>query len=739
MAIFQINKHDLMNRLLLLSLLLISFSTMTGQTTFTPADALEVVSIRSVSLSPNGNYAVGITSKGTQNRLGVDHFRFRDPNYIRPFTGQLMLYRTSDDTAIPIGEPGHVGNPVWSPDSDQLAFYRLTDGAYRIQIYELSSGNLRTVTTEEDVSLIGDGDLEWFPDGESLLAETRADGWLAATTKLYEEATEGPITVYDSEAPFLKWDAIGNQSNKSQVVRVQVDNGNTEIILPEGIYQNLTLDDEAEFLAYQVRDPQKTSYDRRTGTRYAWLKQSLTQDEEPRILVDTMDRSRNLDWTEDRSWIAWSDSGHVFVQSIDGSEPIKLTDGKNELVEEGDTTEVRFSVDRWNRAGTQLIARSSEGLWLIDRETGEVERFIVIPEEDERTANLRPMAWHPDGRYLYLTYSATKEWDRGLVRYDFENGEQTELVVDENLYRGWELSEDGSQLVWLFSDGNRPDNLYTANSDYTGVNRLTDLNPWIEQKKMTRTELVSYLDADGEELFGILYYPVNYEEGKTYPLVCEIYEDFFNNGYRSSMNIIANKGYFGFRPSVRLEEGRPGEAWIKGVTAGINKLIERGLVDPDKIGVHGVSYGGYAASLLIAQTNRFAAAINISGKTNVISFLGDSPRIGTRNYAAAEVGQDRLGESLWDAPMTYIDHSAIFFADEMNTPHLLLTGAGDWNVPAANTRELYYALRRLGKKVVWVDYQRAGHGAGWAGTEEDYHDQWERILAWYEEYFKEDE
>lgn len=728
-----------MTRIILFSLLLISFSTLKSQTPFTPSDAFEVVSMRDVALSPDGDYVVGITYQSLPNRMGVDHFRFRDPNYIRPFEGQLVVYRTSDGTATNIGEAGHVVNPVWSPDGNQLAFYQLGDGAYRIQIYDLSSGNLRTVPTSDEISLVGDGELEWFPDGESLLAETRANGWLAATTKLYEEATEGPITVYDSEEPFLKWDAIGNQSNKTQVVQVQADDGSTETLLPEGTYQNLTLDDEAEFLAYQVRDPQKTSYDRRTGTRYAWLLQSLKQNVESRILVDTMDRSRNLDWTEDRSWIAWSDSGHVFVQSIDGGDPVKLTDGKNELMEEGDTSEIKFSVDRWNRDGTQLIARSSEGLWLIDRETGDVERFIEILEEDERTANLRTMAWHPDNRYLYLTYSGTKEWDRGLVRYDFETGEQRELVLDGNLYRGWELSENGSQLVYFFSDGDRPDNLFTAASDYSGVRRLTDLNPWVEEKKMTRTELVTYLDADGEELFGILYYPVDYEEGQTYPLVCEIYEDFFNNGYRSSMNIIANAGYFGFRPSVRLEEGRPGEAWIKGVTAGINKLIERGLVDSDKIGVHGVSYGGYAASLLIAQTNRFAAAINISGKTNVISFLGDSPRIGTRNYAAAEVGQDRLGESLWDAPMTYIDHSAIFFADDINTPHLLLTGAGDWNVPAANTRELYYALRRLGKKVVWVDYQRAGHGAGWAGTEKDYHDQWERMLAWYEEHFEESE
>jgi dipeptidyl aminopeptidase/acylaminoacyl peptidase len=86
--------------------------------------------------------------------------------------------------------------------------------------------------------------------------------------------------------------------------------------------------------------------------------------------------------------------------------------------------------------------------------------------------------------------------------------------------------------------------------------------------------------------------------------------------------------------------------------------------------------------------------------------------------------------------MKYIEHSAIMYADRMNTPHLLLTGEGDWNVPAANTRELYYALRRLGKKVVWVNYKTAGHGAGWAGTEETYLDQWKRMLDWYAEHFE---
>ena len=207
-----------------------------------------------------------------------------------------------------------------------------------------------------------------------------------------------------------------------------------------------------------------------------------------------------------------------------------------------------------------------------------------------------------------------------------------------------------------------PNELYTVDADFKNPRKLSDLNPWLGKKKMTKSELISYLDIDGKECYGVLYYPVDYDENQKYPLVCEIYERFYDNGYRSSMNIIANAGYFGFRPSVNFEEGYPGEAWIKGVTAGINKLIEKGLVDEDKLGVHGTSYGGYATSLLIAQTDRFAAGINISGKTNIISFLGDSPKIGTRNYAAAEVGQDRIGDNLWDAPMKYLNTSAILLA-----------------------------------------------------------------------------
>jgi dipeptidyl aminopeptidase/acylaminoacyl peptidase len=195
--------------------------------------------------------------------------------------------------------------------------------------------------------------------------------------------------------------------------------------------------------------------------------------------------------------------------------------------------------------------------------------------------------------------------------------------------------------------------------------------------------------------------------------------------------VLAGQGYVVVKPSVDFETGYPGEAWLKGVTGAANKLIELGIADSARLGVHGTSYGGYATNLLVTQTNRFKAAINISGKVDLISFYTDSPRLGVRNITAAERQQDRIGATLWQQPQKYVAHSAIMFADRITTPLMLITGQQDSNVPSDNTREMYYALRRLGKEVVWVDYMNGGHGGGTATTD-DFLDMYRRMVEFYD-------
>jgi dipeptidyl aminopeptidase/acylaminoacyl peptidase len=308
------------------------------------------------------------------------------------------------------------------------------------------------------------------------------------------------------------------------------------------------------------------------------------------------------------------------------------------------------------------------------------------------------------------------------------------LVRDARLYGGFRLSRDGRTFVFTLTDGDAPAELYAADADFTSVRKLTNLNPWIANRALPRSELVAYRDSDGKLLYGVLRYPVNYEKGRKYPTVFEIYETFFDNGFNARAAHLANNGYAVFHPSVNLVIGRPGEAWIKGVTSAANRLIDMGIADPDHLGVHGTSYGGYATALLITQTDRFKAAINISGKVNMVSFYTDSPRLGVRNIHAPEKSQDRLGATLWERPDRYLEHSAVLKADRVKTPLLCITGDLDPNVPASQSREMYYAMRRLGKNVEWVRYANGAHRPPNSVAETlDFEG---RIVAWYDKYLK---
>jgi dipeptidyl aminopeptidase/acylaminoacyl peptidase len=720
------------------------------KTRFTISDTLKVQVFFPQSITDDGRFIAGTISVRF-DRLGVDHKRFGDPTYMAPRPAEAVILDTESGRMVPLfSSKVEIQNMTWSPEGRILAFFLRKGDRFYLHTYDREKKALTEIRMKSQKSIVPDSFLIWLNDGSDIFLALREDGWEKKSKEMFTEATVGPITVYDSRKPFLKWDAIRDRS--SLVVPALVDLKTQKVmeLLPEERYGSVRLAEDDSFITYVVTYPVKTEYGqnyyRQGGREYELFRLDLAPDAEAKTLVKRYKKRLDFSWNQENTLFAWEDEGDVFIQSVDESEARNLTKDKVKPEEEENTGEeekkVRFSLDRFSPGGAKLLAKTKKGLWLIDHRSGELQMVYEFPEEEEeeeeRGGPQRPrvVEWSPDGRYLYMTYSAQDKWERGFTRYDLETRKMEDLVKDKNLYRGLQMSKDGNKFFYSFSDGDLPDEFHMTDKDFVSKTPLTDLNPWVKDRKLTRSELIRYRDVDGKELYGILYYPVDYQPGKKYPLVCEIYERFFDNAFNTNMNIIANQGWFGLRPSVDLVIGYPREAWVKGVTSAVNHLIERGLVDPEKVGVHGTSYGGYATSLLITQTDRFAAAINISGKVNIISFLGDSPRIGHRNYGAAEAGQDRLGKSLWEAPFKYIDHSAVMFADRIKTPHLLITGEGDWNVPAGNTREMYYALRRLGKECVWVNYYNDGHGLGAAADEATYIDKWTRVIDWYKIHFE---
>ncbi len=724
-----------MKRSITLFVLIALISGVNAQkTAFTVNDALNVVSFSVRDITDDGMLIAGTTNT-RRDRLNVDHQRYGDPNYVSPSYSKLLILNTNTGEQTPVlNEPVILGSVAWSPDGSSLAFIIYEDERFRLTIYDQARKRVRRLNLRTDREIASGSSIIWTPDGKGVLLNFREHGWKEKGDSMFREATAGPVTVYDGSRPFLKWDEIRNHASLSMTGLVDINSQAVTMLLKEERNGSLRLSKDGKYLSYAVTYPKKTVYDNRGGAEYQMNYIEMGNPDSVRVLVKKSERRISVTWNDENSVYAYADSAKIFINGPGWEKPRRVGRDTTEITKK-DTVKVRLSVNRWSPDGSKILASSQNGYWLVDVESGEMEDVYRFPEDREKEPSLSVTAWSPDGRYLYMTTSARDKWERGLLMYDMAEKRFRELVKDSNLYSGWRLTKSGDKFIYTVSDGDMPTDLYIADNELRNVKQLTDLNPWMKERKISKSELVKYRDSDGKELWGILYYPVDYEEGKRYPLVCEIYEGFFSNGYNYSMQLFANAGYFGFRPSVNLIQGYPGEAWIKGITAGINKLIDEGLVDENKLGVQGGSYGGYATSLLITQTDRFAAAINISGKTNIVSFLGDSPRIGTRNYSAAENGQDRIGETLWEAPMKYFATSAVLHADRIKTPHLILTGEGDWNVPAINSRELYYAMRRLGKEVMWVNYVNGGHGAGTASNEADFFDHWERVIGWYEKYF----
>jgi dipeptidyl aminopeptidase/acylaminoacyl peptidase len=463
-----------------------------------------------------------------------------------------------------------------------------------------------------------------------------------------------------------------------------------------------------------------------------------------------------LTWAKNNLVFAYAEKGDVFVMNVEDKEPRRLT-GEKETAEkaaEDKKAEAKkkraFGVSRFSPDGRFLLCTSARPApeeekgkpvppfnpprqyWLIDAGTGAQEMVYELPEKEEERPNLQIVDWSPDGQFLYFSASASDRYDRGLVKLDLRAKKMSDLVRSARLYSRWRMAEDGSRFLYLESDGDRPEELFTTDANFEKATKLTDLNPELKDKALSRTELISYRDADGKTLYGVLYYPAVYEKGKKYPLITEVYESYFDNGFSSTLNVFTSAGYAVLHPSVNFTTGYPGEAWAKGALAAINKVVDMGVADPDKLGIQGTSYGGYATVLLLTQTDRFKAAINNSGKVDLLSFYTQSPRLGVRNTHAPEKSQDRIGGTLWEYPERYLAQSAILQADRIKTPLLCITGDLDPNVEAVQSQEIFIALRRLGKKCVWLNYRDGAHGG--PNTNEERKDMFGRMLDWYDTY-----
>jgi dipeptidyl aminopeptidase/acylaminoacyl peptidase len=710
-----------------------------------PISAEDILNVRTATvldLSEDGR-RVAIGVRKLADNATTDHRRYGDPTYVAPSMVELLVIDTASGSTERVGTGlMHVRQAAWNATATRLAFLTVAETpaglpVATVWIYDAERKTLSEVPRQAGASVAANSELAWTPDGGKLFVALRSPDDDKAAQASFKSLVSGPIVVQSSK-PFLDWDAMSRSNRRRSLAEIDPATGAATVLVAAAPITNYELSRDGSFVAWTEDSTEKTNYDVIFGTDNA-VRVRVRGGAAKTVLEAKTLKTMAPRWSDDRRIVAYADKGEVFVQRIDEATPRSITpkpqkDPAAPPPAPGDDAE-SFAVVSFSRDGSKLLITSKKGWYVAAVADGAREQVLTLDDKNvEKNPKLTAVDWTPMGDAILVQYGEPDRWDRGLSRLDLRTKALTPLVRDHGVYQGFRVSRDGGTILFQKSDGTRPAELYAADASFGRVRKLTDLNPWIAKKALPTSELVSYRDADGKVLYGVLRYPIGYEKGRKYPTVFEIYETFFDNGFNGRAAMLAGHGYAVFHPSVNLVVGRPGESWAKGVTAAANKLIDMGVADPDRLGVHGTSYGGYATVLLLTETDRFKAAINISGKVNMVSFYTDSERLGVRNTHAPEKSQDRIGGTLWEFPERYIEHSAIFRLDRVKTPLLTISGDQDPNVPANQSRELYYALRRLGKEVEWVRYVNGGHRPPNSVAESIDFEQ--RIVAWYDKYLK---
>jgi dipeptidyl aminopeptidase/acylaminoacyl peptidase len=296
------------------------------------------------------------------------------------------------------------------------------------------------------------------------------------------------------------------------------------------------------------------------------------------------------------------------------------------------------------------------------------------------------------------------------------------LIMDKVSFPGDLLkAKKADLLVWQKGSYTNSPELYLSNLDFGGIKRISITNPQQEKYNWGTAELVEWMSFDHKKLQGILYKPENFDPARKYPMIVYFYERSSDGLYSymppaPSASIInrtfaVSNGYLVFVPDIPYVIGYPGQSCYNAVVSGTYSLLNKyAFIDSSRLGLDGQSWGGYQIAYLVTQTDLFACAYAGAAVSDMISAYGGI-RWGTgmSRMFQYEKSQSRIGGTLWDKPVHFIENSPIFFVPKINTPLLLMHNDADDAVPWYQSIEFITALRRLDKPAWLLSYNDESH------------------------------
>jgi dienelactone hydrolase len=429
-------------------------------------------------------------------------------------------------------------------------------------------------------------------------------------------------------------------------------------------------------------------------------------------------------------FIAYFENGHWWTYDITRARRNDLSGrigGVHFDQETWDTPDVPapWGLAGWTNDDKSLLAYDRYDVWELDPSGARAPRMITDSLGRRQHTVLRLVDLDPDDRFVDpnepLLLRAFDDETKASGFYEDRLDASTpprRIVMADVAYGAPLKARHAGQLVVTRGTFTEFPDLY-AGTSLASLTKISEANPQQKDFKWGSVELVRWTSADGVPLKGLLYKPADFDPSKKYPLIAYFYEQLSNNLHQyvapSGRNVInpthyTSNGYLVFEPDIHYETGYPGPSAYKSIVPGVQSIMTRGFVDPNGVGIQGQSWGGYQALYIITQTPLFKAAMTGAPVADMFSAYGGIRwQSGLARAFQYEHTQSRIGGSIWQYPMRYLENSPLFWADRITTPLMIMSNDGDGSVPWYQGIEMFVAMRRLGKEVYLLNYNGDEH------------------------------